>query len=411
MTMSRQKRIEWGLDPAMGRRRFLQVGAGSLIGAGLVLGTPPLFGQEGKKEGPPPQPQTNVADALKVPRTKTSLPGPCPGRVVEVVDRAAMAAGRPDARKVSGMVERGITGLTGRDLGESFHLLFDRRDVVGIKVNPVGAGLISTHLEVVDALVAWLRKGGIPARNIVIWDRFDYMLADAGFTAARFPGVTVAGLQTMDEAAAEGKSTDNSRWRDAAGHHVSEKSFDPDCFYFAEVDAPQDEPYLNQHVFNGRHSFFGKLLTQRLTKIINVPVFKNTGNGVSMATKCLGYGAICNTGRLHKPLFFDVCTEVLAFPVIRDKLVLNVTDALKGQYDGGPGPLATAIYTPSTLYFATDPFALDAHCHAALVAKRKEMKVTVNEHPRYTEYLRYAERLGLGIADPARIDHRKVTLA
>ena len=30
------------------------------------------------------------------------------------------------------------------------------------------------------------------------------------------------------------------------------------------------------------------------------------------------------------------------------------------------------------------------------------MKVQVNEHPKYTEYLRYAQRLGLGIADPAQ---------
>ena len=37
--------------------------------------------------------------------------------------------------------------------------------------------------RVVDAIVAWLRRGGLPAKNIVIWDRFDYMLADAGFTA------------------------------------------------------------------------------------------------------------------------------------------------------------------------------------------------------------------------------------
>jgi hypothetical protein len=33
------------------------------------------------------------------------------------------------------------------------------------------------------------------------------------------------------------------------------------------------------------------------------------------------------------------------------------------------------------------------------------MGVKVNEHPMYTEYLRYAQRLGLGIADPDRIQH------
>jgi hypothetical protein len=42
-------------------------------------------------------------------------------------------------------------------------------------------------------------------------------------------------------------------------------------------------------------------------------------------------------------------------------------------------------------------------CHRELIAKRKAMGIAVNEHPRFTEYLHYAERLGLGVADPERI--------
>ncbi len=47
-------------------------------------------------------------------------------------------------------------------------------------------------------------------------------------------------------------------------------------------------------------------------------------------------------------------------------------------------------------------------CHNLLLEKRKEMGVRVNEHPKYSEYLRYAERLGLGIADPQKITHIRV---
>ena len=128
-----------------------------------------------------------------------------------------------------------------------------------------------------------------------------------------------------------------------------------------------------------------------------------------MATKNLGYGAICNTNRLHRPLFFDVCTEVLAFPVIRDKLVLNITDGIRAQYEGGPMPAAKFAFKYNRLFFATDPFAIDMICHQLLVKKRKEMNVKVNEHPIYTEYLRYAEKLGLGIADPEKIEHVKIS--
>jgi hypothetical protein len=406
--MKKQGYQSLALESKLERRDFLKIGGGSLLGAGLLLGRSMEWGQEAAKAEPPAKPMTNIADALKAPRTKHSLPGLFPGQVVAVKDERAMDEKRVDGAVVAAMFAKGVEALTGKPLAKSFKLFFDKKDVVGIKVNPVGAGLISTRLEVVDAIVAWLRRGGIPARNIVIWDRFDYMLSDAGFTAARFPGIAIEGLQTMDEAAAEGKSQDDSRWLGADGHHLSEKNFDLDAYYYADVEAPQDKAYLNQHVFNGKYSYFGKLLTQRLTKMINVPVFKNTGNGISMATKNLGYGAVCNTNRLHKPIFFDVCTEVLAFPAVRDKLVLNVTDGLRAQYDGGPGPLAQATWFLNTLYFATDPFALDMTCHNLIVEKRKEMKVQVNEHPKFSEYLRYAQRLGLGIADPARISFTRV---
>ncbi len=332
------------LSSGLERRDFLKIGGGSLLGAGLLLGRPPLFGQEAAKVEPPARPKTNIDQALAVPRVKNSLPGPFPGKVVAVRDDQAMNEKGVNGKVVAAMFEKGIAALTGKSPAKSFKLFFDKKDIVGIKVNPVGAGLIATRLEVVDAVIAWLRRGGIPAGNIIIWDRFDYMLADAGFTAARYPGIGIQGLQTMDEAAAEGKSADDSRWLDKDGRHVSEKNFDLDAYYFADVEAPQDKPYLNQHVFNGKYSYFGKLLTKTLTKIINIPVFKNTGNGISMATKNLGYGAVCNTNRLHKPLFFNVCTEVLAFPALRDKLALNITDGLRAQYDGGPGPLAQATW-------------------------------------------------------------------
>jgi hypothetical protein len=67
-------------------------------------------------------------------------------------------------------------------------------DVVGLKVNPVGPGLISTHHELVDAVIACLEQGGVPHRNIVSWDRFESMLADAGFTPDRYPGVRIEAL-------------------------------------------------------------------------------------------------------------------------------------------------------------------------------------------------------------------------
>ncbi len=382
----------------MNRREFAQTLAGCTAAASLMLAAP---GCRRAKDAVP-EVETNIADFLKVPKTAHSLPGPFPGKVVKVTDPRSLVDEKVDGKVVAEMVERGIRTLTGTTMEKSFQTFFTPDDVVGLKVNPVGPPLISTKPEVVEAVIRWLVDNKLPAKNIVIWDRFDLDLKDAGFTAARFPGVRVEALQTIVD---EGQS-----FRDADGNHISAARFDPDVYYFAKGIVGKgvrgykdDEFYLNQHVFAGEYSYFGKLLTRDITKLVNLAAYKNTGNGISMATKNLGYAAVCNTGRLHAPLFFNVCTEVLAAPVVRDKLVLNITDGLRGQYEGGPDKNEKFVYPNCSLYFATDPFALDMVCHREIVAKRKEMGIAVNEHPRFTEYLYYAEKLGLGVADPARI--------
>ena len=388
------------------RREFVKIGAVSAVAGGIVLGVPSMA--DAQQPPIPAPPETNIDDFMKVPKGKHALPGPFPGRVVEVKDPRSLVDDKIDAKVVGDMFERGIRTLTGQDMKQSYALLFEPGDVIGIKVNPVGPPLINTHIELTQAVVKWLVDNKVPPDHIVIWDRFDYMLKDAGYTPDQFPkGVRVEGLQTMDE-------TGNT-WKDAKGNHVSLDNFDKDVFYFAKGVVGKnvrgykdDEFYLNQHVFNGEYSYFGKLLTKRLTRIVNLAAFKNTGAGISMATKNMGYGSVCNTGRLHAPLFFNVCTEVLAAPTVREKLVLNITDGLRGQYDGGPDKSAQFVYANHSLYFATDPFALDMICHRQLVAKRKEMGVAVNENPRFTDYLHYAERLGLGIANTEKISYVKV---
>jgi Domain of unknown function (DUF362) len=411
--MNRNKKSKDCQGYLLKRRDFLKIGG--TLGAGLILSpTHPLFGSE--EEIKPPsnwkKPKTNIAEALKVPRTSTSLPGPFPGRVVQVHEASAMSNGVPHAPTVEMMIRRGIQNLTGKDLKESFNMLFSHDDVIGIKVNPVGAKLISTHLEVVDGIIHWLLENGMKRRNIIIWDRFDYMLEDAGFTAQRFPGIPIVGMQTMDvevfkktwnKRDHERKTGGQVTWLDKTGKHISAANFDDQLYYWADVEAPKDVIYLNKNVNAGKHSFFGKLLTQKLTKIINVPVFKNIAHGVSMATKNISYGSITNCARLHFPLFLYVNTEVMAFPVIRDKLVLNIIDGLKGQYDAGPTPAPKYQYDLNTLFFATDPIALDMTCHKIITKKRKEMKIKVNESPRFSEYLTYGQELGLGIADSRKI--------
>ena len=173
--------------------------SGLMVGS-LLLGNPTLWAQDNKQE-PPAKPSTNIKEILEIPRTKNSLPGKFPGRTVQVHDNKALFEDKYDADRINQMFESGLKELCGTEPDKCFDMFFNKDDVVGLKVNPVGAGLISTRLELVDAVIAWLERGGMPRKNIIIWDRFDYMLADAGFTPERYPGIGLEGLQTMDEAA------------------------------------------------------------------------------------------------------------------------------------------------------------------------------------------------------------------
>ncbi len=402
--MSTRRYRSMDLAGRLGRREFVKTAGAGTAAAGALAFVPLTFAQA---PAAAPVITTNIADFQKVPKTPRSLPGPFPGKVVKVTDRRSLANEKFDGKVIEEMVLKGITQLTGKNAKDSFRLLIDPRDVVGLKVNPVGPPLINTRPEVAEAVIKWLVDNGIRKSNIVIWDRFDYMLKDAGFTKERFPGIGVEGLQTMDET--------GNKWRGPDGKHLSVDNFDQEVYYEAkgavwtsDRNQKNEEGYLNQHVFNGERSFFGKLLTRRLTRVINLAAYKNTGAAISMATKNLGYGSVCNTGRLHAGLALKVCAEVIAAPVLRDKLALNITDGLRAQYDGGPDKNAQFVYDNHSLYFATDPFALDMACHQELAAKRAEQGVKAGDNPRYTEYLRYAETLGIGVVAPDKLTVVKV---
>ena len=59
------------LESKLERRDFLKIGGGTVLGAGLLLGRPPVFGQEAAKVEPPAKPKTNIDEAMAVPRTST----------------------------------------------------------------------------------------------------------------------------------------------------------------------------------------------------------------------------------------------------------------------------------------------------------------------------------------------------
>src|SRR5438034_2199488 len=125
-----------------------------------------------------------------------AMPGRYPGRVIEIRHPDAV---RPDhginRDAVTAMMNRGMKELTGADdARESWKQFFQKGDVVGIKVNPVGrrpkpnepgrvptaAGSISSP-EVLLQVVASLKEAGVRPQDIIVFERYADEFYDAGY--------------------------------------------------------------------------------------------------------------------------------------------------------------------------------------------------------------------------------------
>jgi uncharacterized protein (DUF362 family) len=147
-----------------------------------------------------------------------------------------------------------------------------------------------------------------------------------------------------------------------------------------------------------------------VTKIVNVPILKNAGATTTCCLKNLSYGALSNTSRLHK-LWMKSVAEPCAFPVLRDKVVLNIVDGLQACYDGGPGANPKFIYDANVLLFGTDPVAVDAVAHDMIVKERMARGTQqVDARGRSAAFLEIAEGLGLGVAAREKIEIADVKL-
>lgn len=390
------------------RRDFLKLAAAgsavAVIGACLPAGLIASPADE--------KPATNISDASKYPRNKLSMPGFFPGKVAEVIHEKVMLNGIPDPGIVYNMLAAAILSLTSignagqpSDPGvlmRAWRMFFSDKDIIGIKVNPVAGKELSTTPELVLALIKQLEDAGIPRKNLVIWDRREFQLAEAGFTRDAFPGIKLTGTECQDE---------KESFYDAAGKLYSEERIDKNWYYWADVEEDYDEETIPYMVNKGKYSYFSKICTQEVDKIINIPVLKNAGASVTLAMKNLAYGAITNTGRLHKQLWSETCAEVCAFPPLRDKVVLNIVDGLKGCFNGGPSANPQFIRDFNTVMASTDPVAIDRVGYDIILKKRIEEGVQQEESPRGRKFLELAAGLNLGIADLDKISRDTVRLS
>jgi hypothetical protein len=330
-------------------------------------------------------------------RPEYAMPGRYPGRVVEVRHPAAVAANHAiDPSIVGHMIDVGLANLTGAEPGDvrgAWGRLFQKGDVVGIKVNPVGrapiakdnggrvagaVGSISSPAVLVK-VVHCLREVGLPPQDIIVFERYANEFQDAGYAdlvERELPGVrwyASAAEYTNEQLDITGFDEGRGKWSVETARHVA--GYDPDVFTTMGFCAPQHSPRDDRRF----RSHLSAIVTRMVNKIITLPVLKDHRSaGVTLALKNLSHGMNNNVARSHLsgiahgfgPLSQRVngpnqCNtfipQAVSQHVLRQKATLHILDGLIGVYEGGPGcwNKTWGTWHHNGLFFATDPVALD----------------------------------------------------
>jgi hypothetical protein len=334
------------------------------------------------------------------------MPGPFPGRVVAVEHPGCIVSGAYQQEPIQKMMERGMTALTGAPgWPDAWRSLFEKGDVVGIKVCPVGGPRLSSDASVLHSVLNGLETAGVPNRDIIVYNRYREETFAAGIDKWVPPGVRM-------EFASEAY---NNVQLDMEG-------YDPDHFMEMALIKPgenMDDPRY-------RRSYVAKVIARTVNKFINLPVLKHHQSaGVTIALKNMSHGMVNNVNRSHMTPTSNACgifiPSVVSLPVIRNKAVLHICDAVKASYHGGPGARPQFMWEHKTMYFATDPVALDKTGLQVIDAKRAEVGMASialskpDNASRYlncqVEHIEIASQLGLGVFDDKKIDVKRFTLS
>ena len=341
------------------------------------------------------------------PTANPGMPGPYVGQVVRLHAEKSIDAAteKVDVPTVKEMISQGMRSLTGdRDARDSWARFFQPADVVGIKVNCSGAPGICSTPEVVAEIVRNLGTVGVKPQNVWIYERFQSQMDTVHYDRYVPAGVNIWAAET---------------------NRGSIMGYDPkvyvDVNFFGEDDT---------------RSNISRVVTEHLTKIINVPNMKDHGAaGVTGCLKNIAYGDFSNVARSHsgvKTNTYSFIGTLAMMEPLRSRTVLAIMDGLRGVWHGGPfSPSRQFRFYPKQMMIGTDPVAMDRLLIDIIDDKRKaEHAMSVwtrsmshirsgngyDKDPNFDRFIRepghieYASTLGLGVYDTQKIKVRKIEI-
>jgi uncharacterized protein (DUF362 family) len=320
-------------------------------------------------------------------------------KVYYAMDSNAIGPARSvQARVVRRMVDSLVCSVTGaQSVAGAWRSLVSPADKVGIKVSAMGRSVSGTNPELVDAIVDGLSEAGVPPKNIIVWDKSIEDLLATGFKkdGARYilEGIdpkTGYDQQFQVSAPVLGKLIwGDSKFGDRGGRR------------FADL--------LSSGEQLSSQSYFAKVLTTKVTKVINVPSLADSYlTGIHGGIVNMTLSNIDNWRRFAKSASAgdSYISEIYADPMIRDKVVLILLDALILQYAGGPFPNPNFSIQNCVIFASKDAVAIDATAARLIEEVRKANKMPSIKP--MIAYLEAASQLGLGESAEWRIQMMRV---
>jgi hypothetical protein len=343
------------------------------------------------------------------PAVMAGMPGPYPGKVVSVKSAKCLSEDglKIDGEVVREMMERGMRALTGESKAiDSWRRFFTPDDVVGVKVNAGGRPWVVSSHEIVAETIRNLMAVGVKPQQIYIYERFQGQLDQVDYAPSLPEGVNIF--------AAERANARNDN-----------QNYDPRVYVEADFFGEDDT-----------RSNMMRLVSQKLTKIINIPNMKDHGaTGATGCLKNIAYGSFSNVARTHHKGVSHTLSFVgtlAAVEPLRSKTVLQIMDGLRGVWHGGPfAPTLKYVFFPRTIMFGTDPVAIDRLLLDVIDDERKrrgaisiwnrdektldfnnggdrDKDPNVNIIIREPGHVEYAGSLGLGVHDKREIEVKEI---
>ncbi len=288
-------------------------------------------------------------------------------RVVVVKGTNSLSQGKElNTKTLTRMYEQGFSILTEQKRNkDSLSYIFSAKSKIGIKINTIGGKNISTRPEAALCLTNLLTQSHIREENIIIWDRTNRELKDAGYQLnLNSEGIRIFGTDTQ-----------------SVGYNHT----------------------LVSHLNVG--SLFSSIQSDHISASISLAILKDHGlAGVTGGMKNY-FGAIHNPNKYHDTNCNPYVAEVFDTDFIKKKHKLTILDCLFVQFNRGPSYHAKWSEVLGTLIFSFDPVAADYVGWKTIEKLRaKKGLPSLKEEDREPQYLKTAEDMGLGNANQSKID-------